>query len=89
MAKLIKEARESRDFGAGEMRDLEEEMRHFAERREERNLLVGNEDDEGRGAEKRVKTNMKGKKKKKMDEDGNVHDQLTGDQAKIGKTGGE
>ena len=43
MESILKQAKDSNDFDSEEIRDLEEEMRHFAERREERDLLMGND----------------------------------------------
>lgn len=87
VASLVKQAKESDDFDAEEMRDLEEEMRHFTERKEERDLLLGNEDDEWKHHEDKWTKKQKMGKSKKVDDYGNLDDQLT-DQKKSGKLEG-
>ena len=87
VASLVKQAKESDDFDAEEMRDLEEEMRHFTERKEERDLLLGNEDDEWKHHEDKWTKKQKMGKSKKVDDYGNLDEQLT-DQKKSGKLEG-
>ena len=85
VASLLKQAEESKDFGAEELADLKEELRHFTERREERNLLMkGNEHEEWK-----PETKQSEKQKKKLGVDGTLDDQLTVERSKMGKMEGD
>ena len=91
MASLVKQAKDSQDFDESEMSELEEELRHFSERREEKHLLSstssssssrGNDDElweeeEKMSEGKKAKKEKKMVKKQKMNGEGNLHDQLT------------
>ena len=103
MASLVKQAKDSQDFDESEMSELEEELRHFSERREEKHLLSsssssrGNDDElweeeEKMSEGKKAKKEKKMVKKQKMNGEGNLHDQLTlltPEQERNAKLGGE
>ena len=86
VASLVKQAKESADFDAEEIRQLEGEMRHFKDRKEERDLLLGNEDEQWKDEDKWTKKQKMGNSRK-VDEYGNINDQLT-DRKKSGKLEG-
>lgn len=73
VASLVKQAKDSNDFDSDEIRDLEVELGHFTERKEERDLLIGNDDDEWKH-DKMDKKNQMGNKAKL---EANIHSQLT------------
>jgi len=87
VASLLKQAEESKDFGAEELKDLKEELRHFSERQEERDLLMRGNEQEDWEAEGKQNAKQKNKKKK-LGADGTFDDQLTIERSKIGKMEG-
>ena len=72
----MKQAKDSNDFDSDEIRDLEVELSHFTDRKEERDLLTGNDDDEWK-QDKMDKMDKKNQIGNKAKLEANLHSQLT------------